>query len=279
MKTAATPCCGLAAAFLIELFGLPRNRRPVMSSKPVPAWKMTKTELQAECNRLGIPFHTQWTVPELKHILSEHREARPSPLPKRLTSMTLAELRAEAEHIGIGFGPKETKGSITLRIRDALAPDQTLMTVGRHTGVPYEEVPENYGAWASEEERQNGSNMHPDLRRFVNWRREKRAQAETTYVGGYFYDDPEASAVVTPPPYPTSSSTTSSATWSVVHGTARAKAAAVVTPKRATRRPVEEPGTNPTRMSQDVPNEVEAEILELETRLAVLRDRHGVARQ
>eukprot|EP00439_Symbiodinium_sp_Y106_P040342 s2167_g4.t4 len=146
---------GLAAAFSIELYDIPVTPHHGMSSRTAP-WKMNKVELQQECTRLGIPFHPKWTVPELRHLLTENKETAPM-FPKRLTSMSLAELRSEAEHVGIGYGPKETKGSIMLRIRDALSPDQTLMTVGRHTGVPYIDVPETYGDWASEEERRNGA--------------------------------------------------------------------------------------------------------------------------
>ncbi|CAE7353514.1 RE1 [Symbiodinium sp. KB8] len=266
VRPAATQCCGLAAAFSIELFVALATRYLVMSTRPAP-WKMSKVELQQECMRLGIPFHAKWTVPELRHLLSEHYETEPT-FPKRLTSMSLQELRAEAERVGIGFGPKETRGSIMLRIRDSVAPDQTIMTVGRHKGVPFAEIPENYGEWASEEERRNGTNMHPDLKRFVTWRREKREQRATSYVGGYFYDDPEASAVVPPPPMPVSSTGSSSTAWSMVHGTTRSKATApqLVMAKRGARRPVEEETVNRSRMHQDVPPEVEDEITELETR-------------
>ncbi|CAE7658216.1 RE1 [Symbiodinium sp. CCMP2456] len=208
VQTADIQCYGSAAAFSTEQHNAHATRNLVMSTRPAP-WKMNKVELQQECARLGIAFHPRWTVPELRHLLSEHNEITPM-FPKRLTSMSLPELRAEAEAIGIGYGPKETKGSLMLRIRDAVAPDQTIMTVGRHRGVPYVEIPDNYGAWASEEERVNGTNMHPDLKRYVTWRREKKEQQE----------DPSAH----------------------VH------------------------------MNQDVPREVESEIQELETRLAVLKE-------
>ncbi|CAE7216060.1 GIP, partial [Symbiodinium sp. CCMP2456] len=112
------------------------------------ATRMTKVELQQECARLGIAFHPRWTVPELRHLLTEHNEIAPM-FPKRLTSMSLPELRAEAEAIGIGYGPKETKGSLMLRIRDAVAPGPA---------------------------RANG--------RYVTWRREKKEQQATTYTGG-----------------------------------------------------------------------------------------------
>ena len=50
--------------------------------------------------------------------------------------MTLRELQAEADEMELPYGEKENKGSLMLRIRDARAPDQTVMTLGRFKGTP-----------------------------------------------------------------------------------------------------------------------------------------------
>ena len=78
------------------------------------------------------------------------------------------------------------------------------------------QIPEKYGDWASEEERQNGDNMHPDLKRYVTWRRLKRtmdAKATTENMYLKYGNDPEANAKVPPPPV---SETGYGSAWSVV---------------------------------------------------------------
>ena len=148
----------------------------------------------------GIPLNRNWTVLELRSILSNAQAVRDdAPRTKGLASMTLAELRDEAMKSGIEPAPKESKGSLMLRIRDARAPDETVMTIGSS----YPQIPEKYGDWASEEERQNGDNMHPDLKRYVTWRRLKRtmdAKATTENMYLKYGNDPEANAKVPPPP-------------------------------------------------------------------------------
>ena len=173
---------------------------------------MTKTELQAEMFRRGLTCN-----PKIRTILSEDNarikaEQGPSGTPKGMSSMTLMELRGEAEMLGIELGAKETRGSLMLKIRDTTAPETTVMTLGRFKGTAYKDVPENYAQWASREAEENGDNMHPDLRRFVNW---WRAAKKTDKMAPKKLDmyDPEKNAVVPPPPV---SETGSSAAWSVV---------------------------------------------------------------
>ena len=36
------------------------------------------------------------------------------------------------------------------------------MTIGRFRGTTFAQIPDNYGDWASEEERQNGANVHSE---------------------------------------------------------------------------------------------------------------------
>ena len=218
LKISTRPC-GLAEVCSIEQASAPPlpSHCPGMSTPTLPLWKMTKTQLQEACNMKGIPLNRNWTVLELRSILSNAQAVRDdAPKTKGLASMTLAELRDEAMKSGIEPAPKESKGSLMLRIRDARAPDETVMTIGRFKGSSYPQIPEKYGDWASEEERQNGDNMHPDLKRYVTWRRLKRtmdAKATTENMYLKYGNDPEANAKVPPPPV---SETGYGSAWSVV---------------------------------------------------------------
>ena len=92
----------------------------------------------------GIPLNRNWTVLELRSILSNAQAVRDdAPKTKGLASMTLAELRDEAMKSGIEPAPKESKGSLMLRIRDARAPDETVMTIGRFKGSSTRRSPRN----------------------------------------------------------------------------------------------------------------------------------------
>jgi HAMP domain-containing protein len=243
---------------------------------------MSKTELLAEMTRRGIPASRDWSVVELKSILAEDdkKNSTQDALPKGLTGMKLEELVQEAKKVGLAVGSKETRGSLMRRLRDHhRTPDETLMTVGRFKGIPYYEVPETYGKWASDEERANHDNMHPDLMRFVKWRRAARQRSleeSSTHL-----NDPEVNAKVPPPPISEtgySAGYASSASWDLIqeHGTLpiAPKSRAKVRDKRA--------GPSipaATRMEQDVGADVTEEIQALETRLAVLRDRNALHRQ
>ena len=175
--------CGLAAVCSIELRVNARLRPgtlPPAMSTLTPLWKMSKAQLLAECTKRGLAVSPKWTCPELRTILVNS----PIPtdeglqLPKGLSSMSLAELRLEAARVEVEFSEKDTKGALMLKIRDAVAPNETVMTLGRFKGSSYADIPENYGAWASEEEKVNGTNMHPDLKRFVVWRRRHRTKEQ-----------------------------------------------------------------------------------------------------
>lgn len=265
-------------------------------SQAAPAtsvWKMTKVELLAECTQRGLAVNPKWTCPELRTVLTADSEYnnRTAAVPKGLSSMNLGELKAEAERLGIPMVAKETRGSLMLKVRDAVAPDSTVMTIGRFKGSTYSDIPENYASWASEEERQNGDNMSPDLKRFVLWRRHRRTSAVKGTALQRGYKDPEKNVKVPPPPL----SETGSSAWAVVEASSvvnhdwrpfapsvtsatssqQPKATAPPTPKaRATRRERSPEAKGP--MDQDVDETTYAEIQELEARLAVLKDRCGV---
>ena len=256
-----------------------------MSHSLKPTWQMSKTELLAEGSRRGIPMSRDWSVVELKSILSEDdKKSVTSTLPRGLTSMKLEDLRREAQKVGLPLASNDSKGSLMRRIRDFQStPSETLMVVGRFKGLPYSEVPESYGQWASDEEKVNHDNMHPDLMRYVKWRRsQKEKRTQRREMGGSSsLDDPETKAKIAPPPLSEtgySAGYASSVSWDLVgeHGTLP------IAPKsRAKGRDKRENPTKekPTKMEQDVGEEVAEEILALETRLAVLRDQHALHRQ
>jgi hypothetical protein len=195
--------------------------------------------------------------------------------------MKLEELRQEARKIGLEVGAKDTKGSLMRRIRDFHnTPDETLMTVGRFKGVPFSDVPESYGKWASEEEKANHDNMHPDLMRFVKWRRSTR-QRDLEARTRTARNDPEVYAKIPPPPVSEtgcSAGYASSSTWDMVGGQETLPIPPKVRTKPKDKR--ESPSSEqPARMDQEVSLSVTSEIQALETRLAVLRDQHALNRQ
>ncbi|OLQ05449.1 Copia protein [Symbiodinium microadriaticum] len=136
-----------------------------------PAWQMTRAELLSEARRLGLAPHPNWTAVELRSAITEvTAETKTASLPKGLSSMRLQELKDEAMKVGLPVPEKATRGTLMRNIRDYHAtPGNTLMTIGKHKGNTYEQVPRSYGLWADAEEKANGANMHPDLRRYVMW--------------------------------------------------------------------------------------------------------------
>ncbi|OLQ15724.1 Copia protein [Symbiodinium microadriaticum] len=213
-----TRLCGSAEAFSTELklFAPPIFFLRGMSTGPPTApWKMNKAQLLQECLRRGLAVNNKWTCTELKTVLTADKEYanKEQGVPKGLSSMTLNDLRAEADRIGLEVGPKETRGSLMLRIRDAACPDDTVMVVGRFKGNTYKDIPENYAQWASDEERANGQCMSPDLKRFVQWRRYRRTRQTTEASSSHTRRDPEEYSVIPAPPV---SETGCSASWAMV---------------------------------------------------------------
>ena len=178
--------------------------------------------------------------------------------------MTLEELRTTASELGLEVGSTENKGAIMLLIRDHA--DSTVLTLERFKGSKYTKIPESYGAWASEEERQNGACMHPDLKRFVVWRRNRRRSKPVTSVTPKTYD-PEENAKVPPPPISETGSTNSH--WTTVTDKDRP-----LTPKMKPRgRSTATASMGYERMDQDVPENVKEEIAQVEAKLASLKDK------
>ncbi|CAE7840260.1 EIF4E2, partial [Symbiodinium sp. KB8] len=187
---------------IVESFAHPTHLlclRPGMSRRP--AWQMTKQELLAEATRLGLAPHPDWTAVELRSAIVEMtQDLRTSSVPKGLSSMKLQELKDEADKIGLVYGEKVTRGMLMRNIRDYHAtPDNTVMTIGKHRGNTYSQIPGSYARWADAEEKANGANMHPDLRRFVMWHRRQQDPAPSTSVTTLEkMNNPEKYAVVDP---------------------------------------------------------------------------------
>ncbi|CAE7487299.1 RE1 [Symbiodinium sp. CCMP2592] len=225
----------------------------------VAVWQMKKVELQAEMFRRGLTCNPSWTAVELRTILTEDSAKKgthsgQTGTPKGMTSMSLAELRNEAERLGIELGAKDTRGMIMLKIRDTTAPENTIMTLGRFKGTAYKDVPENYANWASREADVNADNMHPDLRRFVTWWRDSKVKEEKEETVKY---DPEANTKIPPPPI---SETGSSTAWSMVtpsrgySSTPVLPGALAKSKAKGSRRRADEAG--PSRMEQDIPDDI-----------------------
>ena len=205
--------CGSAAALSPEH----RQQFPLALTLVMSApWKMNKTELLQECVRRGIATSSKWTVAELRQILTDDNKNQPQEhqSPTGLSSMNLTQLRAEAQRVGLEWGARDTRGTLMLRIRDHVAPDLTVMTLGRFKGSFYKDIPDQYGDWASDEERANPT-MHPDLRRFVTWRRHKKESREKTYsAASRSAVDPEIDSMIPAPPLTETGYT--NASWDIV---------------------------------------------------------------
>ncbi|CAE7239520.1 RE1 [Symbiodinium natans] len=276
-----------------SVFNRASGQRPTPTWNPSPCDEHSDAQLLAECTKRGLAVSPKWTCPELRTILVNS----PIPtdeglqLPKGLSSMSLAELRLEAARVEVEFSEKDTKGALMLKIRDAVAPNETVMTLGRFKGSSYADIPENYGAWASEEEKVNGTNMHPDLKRFVVWRRRHRTKEQKPKEEpNPYYLDPEKNAMVPPPPM--SETGCSAASWALlgegyvqhqISSTTTTTAPlvrpevtrlAATTPETSSsgRRTRQREESEKERMTQDVTPEVMSEIQALEARLATLKE-------
>ena len=75
---------------------------------------MKKAQLLAELEETGVVAHSSWTVPELRSLLIEQRQAAAPPKEedklKGLSKMTLAQLTEEAKKENIPIPAKATRG-------------------------------------------------------------------------------------------------------------------------------------------------------------------------
>ena len=99
-----------------------------MDSLPA-LWGMKKRELTQELATYGINAHPSWTVPELREMIKEQREARAPEVKniKGLSRMTLQDLKGEAVKSNMMLPEKATRGVLMKMLRDqANAPDDTI---------------------------------------------------------------------------------------------------------------------------------------------------------
>ncbi|CAE7625750.1 ND5 [Symbiodinium sp. CCMP2592] len=123
----------------------------LMSSLKSP-WKMNKRELTLELEDYEVLIHATWTVPELRSMVIEQRQARELTSKKGrgegdpmagLSKMTLAQLIEEAQKQGVALPTQPTKGVIMrLLMRDATTTEATtIMPFGKYKNWYYKEVP------------------------------------------------------------------------------------------------------------------------------------------
>ena len=176
------------------------------------------------------------------------------------------------------------RGLLMRTIRDlAEGASGHILSFGRFRGHKFDETPMGYRRWAVAEV-QNNAGASEDLKMFANWANYNLSEKDTTkgYVAA---QDPEASATIPYNPSEDGSwamlplpSTSGCLPTVLVAPTATSKAAGTVqastAPVRRTR-PASQSSAG--SMQQDPDAEVLDEINHLQTRLAILRDRHGLA--
>ena len=69
------------------------------ADQTINIWKMNKTQLMAEALQLNMAVHPSWSVGELRQLLSDRKRSttETSQVPKGLASMTLDQLKAQAQ--------------------------------------------------------------------------------------------------------------------------------------------------------------------------------------
>ena len=229
-------------------------------------------ELENEALRLGAAVHRSWTSAELRAVIQQHRdlyEEGEEKLPKGMSAMKLEELTELAASLGADVPHRPTRGALQHLIRQhALGMGSHVVGFGRHRGKLFREVPQDYLDWAARETAAKGDGASPDLIVLAEYGLKKKNAARAK-----LREDPEATATV---PYEPSESSATTSSWTRVLPTGTRPHGAY--PKgRARTRPLESYRLDPENMDQDVPYSVVDEIQELETRLAILRDRHGLA--
>ena len=188
---------------------------------------------------------------------------------KRMSHLTMPELKAKADALGVEYPMNVTKGNLLRLVRDSInTPDNELMKIGKHRGKEYREVPWEYGRWASAEVKTT-ANADPELINFAQWWDRKEASKRAGYVKRKVDDTSLMPG--------TSSEASSWANASVWEDTWSKKA--TITPDRQL--PVT-PNTKTMRRTQEAEEEImdaepDEETLEqiklLEIRLAILKSK------
>ena len=108
-----------------------------------------------ECLRLGLTVHRSLGSEEIKAVIMEFREKAKDQdatgRMKRISRLTMPELKLKAQELGVEFPAGITKGNLLRLVRDSLnTPDNELMKIGKHRGMEFREVPWQHGRWASQ---------------------------------------------------------------------------------------------------------------------------------
>ena len=250
-------------------------------------WELTKAELVAEGNARGLWINPDWTVPEIRSMIKEDMDATAAPtgnkLPPGISKMDLAELTTTAHQLNIEVPPKATKGVLMRLIRDnSSGGSQSVLAFGRYRNYLFSETPVGYRRWAIQETSTN-ANSSEELRHYANWCKAHMEVADqpTKYVSP---DDAELNAQT--PYVPEESEGTS---WELMSRLVPRNAYPTTTTAKATpkqkgghRRRLPESAAPSERSLRDMEEELDPDVLDeiqhLETRLAVIRDRHGLSR-
>ncbi|CAE7256949.1 GIP [Symbiodinium sp. CCMP2592] len=259
-----------------------RLNLPMASSATTkPLWKMTKTELTSEALRLNLTIHSSWSVGEIRQVIIDAKKdsGETSSVPRGLASMTLDQLKSQAQELEIPVPHRATKGQLQMMIRDLVTRDkaEAVVTFGRHRGKLFKEVPSQYLEWAMKEVQARGTeNSGPDLVSLANYAKSIfEPEPQVMY-------DPELDPKV---PLPSESSSCWESHWSELTETGvrmnqkvgyREEAAQLPKASPKKRATAEGSQATPGSMDQDVPKEVKDEINALMGRLAALKDKHGL---
>ncbi|CAE8612681.1 unnamed protein product [Polarella glacialis] len=248
----------LAFSFLAEY--VPRTRLSQPQSPPAkifamaelrPASYMMKNELLEELRGYGANVNPAWTQQELRVVTREERLDRG--LGKAKDGVKLPTSKADLVKMcseeGLVIGPKATCATMRLLLRDFLEAQisgSTVINFGKYDGYTYDELEEkhpNYLTWVIETADKN-KDCSRALQTLASWGARRQEKA------------PEAATK----PKPEKSSTTPSQK-----------------PKDHTnqRRQREDPEEE-AKMDAVPPEEAMEAIQELETRLAVLRQKNGI---
>ena len=213
---------------------------------------MKKAELVEELHALGVDINPSWTVPELRSVLMEQKEAHQSPHLPGLGTMKLEDLKTKAVELGIKMPDKPTRGWLMRMIRDQPGeevPDGELVSFGKYKGYKFEEVPEEYLKWCLKEEERT-PHMSADLKRLCQWARHKLGIEETEHY------------------------TTKTKMKMPVNNARHSSSSSAHASSDASWMPVPDSVEEPQGMSFTISEEAKEEILQLEQALALAKQKH-----
>ena len=232
---------------------------------------MHRDELRAELHKRQVPFHSSWTVPELRAVLMETRAQDPNsqkitnPM-KGISKMNLSELTQMARDAHIELPSKPTRGWLILALRQARSTSgETVVPFGKFKGWMYREIPLGYRSWAiAEVETVGEAAAHPDLVRLATWAKDNlETTEEAAKQTKSLAKDPEAAAKVPVPKLSDLGYRSSGSDWS--------KVSSCPAPRRARNRraqqDVEEQSSDMEEEEKGTAEQIEA----LEKRIAALK--------